>query len=51
MTSRLILTLVALLTLAACASDLPTPEPGIAVSGAAKIGVVVGDAPANEVAN
>lgn len=42
MTSRLILTLVTLLTLAACANDMPSTEPGMAVTGDAQMGVVVG---------
>ncbi|MDO8312514.1 MAG: hypothetical protein Q7T25_11300 [Sideroxyarcus sp.] len=39
MTSRLILTLAALLTLVACADTTPTAEPGLSISGEAEMGI------------
>lgn len=43
MTTRLILTLAAVLTLAACVNNTPATESGVAVTGEAQMGVVVGD--------
>lgn len=51
MPSRLILTLATLATLAACTNDMPAAEPGVAVTGKAEMGVVVGGDEATEVQN
>lgn len=51
MPSRLILTLAALATLVACTNDMPAADPGVAVTGEAELGVVVGGAEATEVQN